>query len=216
MPRKCPPGGICFENITIIVLIVLFISCAYFFYLKASVKVKSDSRQDQPQLQPARNSSFNMFMPQSMMSMMPVMMGGGGGDERGDVLMNPYQPPLRDDNRMIGLGMAINVPTQMRGGFGDTSYRQVGILTRMGHVEMILPLMGRPVFSNRDKWNFYTMSDISNVVKLPIRTRSGRDCTSEYGCDNLSSGEIVRVEGYRDDFKVTSYDNQALRYIPFL
>ena len=209
MPKRCPPGVICFENITIIVLVVLFISCAYFIFLRSSVK--SYSRQDQQQQQqPVRNSSFNMFMPQSMMSMMPVMLGGGGG---GDVLTNPYQPPLRNDDRMLGI--PINMPTQMRGG-GDTSYRQVGILTRMGHVEMILPLMGRPVFSNRDKWNFYTMSDSSNVVKLPIRTRSGRDCTSEYGCDNLSSGEIVRVEGYRDDFKVTSYDNQTLRYIPFL
>ena len=80
---------------------------------------------------------------------------------------------------------------------------------------MILPLMGRPLFTNRDKWNFYTMSDKSNMIKLPI-TNKGRSCTSEYGCDNLYNGDTVYVEGYNDAFKVTVYDNQIMRYIPFL
>jgi hypothetical protein len=133
-----------------------------------------------------------------------------------DVLMNPYKAPLRDDRiypRGSGdpRGMPINVPTQTN----DSSYRQVGILTRMNGAEMILPLMGRPLFTNRDKWNFYTMSDKSNMIKLPI-TNKGRSCTNEYGCDNLYNGDTVYVEGYNDAFKVTVYDNQIMRYIPFL
>jgi hypothetical protein len=137
-----------------------------------------------------------------------------------DVLMNPYQAPLRNDRYFPSLGgafggdprgMPINVPTQSV----DSAYRQVGILTRLNGPEMILPLMGRPLFSNRDKWNFYTMSDKNNMIKLPV-TNKGRSCTNEYGCDNLYNGDTVYVEGYNDAFKVTVYDNQVMRYIPFL
>ena len=80
---------------------------------------------------------------------------------------------------------------------------------------MILPLMGRPLFSNRDKWNFYTMSDKNNMIKLPV-TVKGKSATNEYGVDNLYNGDTVYVEGYNDAFKVTVYDNQVQRYIPFL
>jgi hypothetical protein len=107
--------------------------------------------------------------------------------------------------------MPINIPTQSV----DSSYRQVGLLTRLNGAEMILPLMGKPLFTNRDKWNFYTMSDKSNMIKLPI-TNKGRSCTNEYGCDNLYNGDTVYVEGYNDAFKVTVYDSQIMRYIPFL
>ena len=121
--------------------------------------------------------------------------------------MNPYEPPLRDDNyiRMMPPVM----PTI------DTNFRQVGILTRIKGNETILPLMGRPIFNNRDKWNFYTMSDKNNMIKLPVNSK-GKSCMAEYGCDNLYTGDIVHVDGYNDAFKVTSYDNQVMRYLPFL
>ena len=132
-----------------------------------------------------------------------------------NVLMNPYDAPLRDDRYIQSVGgfLPINVPTQSV----DTNYRQVGILTRVKgkEKETILPLMGRPLFTNRDKWNFYTMNDSNNAVKLPIIFK-GRSCTSEYGCDNLYSGDVVFVEGYNEAFKVTAYDNQVMRYIPFI
>jgi len=80
---------------------------------------------------------------------------------------------------------------------------------------MILPLMGRPLITNRDKWNYYTMTDKSAMIKLPI-TSKGRSCTNEYGCDSLYNGDTVLVEGYGDAFRVTMYDNQVMRYIPYL
>ena len=137
-----------------------------------------------------------------------------------DVLLNPYQAPLRDDRIFQGglyrnnpdiRGIPINIATQSV----DTNYRQVGILTRINGGEMILPLLGRPLLTNRDKWNFYTMSDKNNIVKLPV-THKGKSCTNEYGCDNLYNGDTVYVEGYNDAFKVTMYDNQVMKYIPFL
>ncbi len=86
-------------------------------------------------------------------------------------------------------------------------------MTRQGGREQILPLMGRPLEPRRDKWNFYTMAGNAAQVKLPVSSR-GKNCTSEYGCDDLSTGDIVDVEGYGANFKVTMYENEAPRYLP--
>ncbi len=135
-----------------------------------------------------------------------------------DVFFDIYKAPLRDDRCFTGGGdirgaVPINVSTQS---CDDAKYRQLGILTRYGGKdETILPLMGRPLFSKRDKWNFYTLNDKNNMIKLPVKVK-GKSGTSEYGCDNVYSGDIVFVEGYNDAFKVTTYDNDIVRYLPSL
>jgi hypothetical protein len=140
-----------------------------------------------------------------------------------DVLMNPYVPPLRDERYFIPevvpirRGMIpINVSTNP--GAVDTNYRQMGILTPLHNSskkDKILPLMGRPLLVNRDKWQYYTMSDQNNSVKLPI-IHKGRSCTNEYGCDQLYNGDRVYVEGYNQAFKITIYENDVIKYIPYL
>lgn len=122
-----------------------------------------------------------------------------------DVLLNPYSSPLRD-NRYLPINVSTNIQAV------NTNYRQIGILTR-GNT--ILPLMGKPLFTNRDKWNFYTMNDKNNMIKLPLSNK-GRSCTNEYGCDNIYNGDTVYVEGYNDTFKATIYDNQVIEYIPYI
>jgi hypothetical protein len=149
---------------------------------------------------------------QSHPSMFQTRANYGVSNAPEDVLLNPYVPPLRDDRTMnmdIRGPVAINVSTQ---GTGNAAYRQVGILTRINGPETILPLMGRPLFRNRDKWQFYTISEKSNFIKLPISVK-GRSCTNEYGCDNVYNGDTVYVEGYNDAFKVTAYDNSVMQYL---
>jgi|LakMenE01Jun11ns_1017448.scaffolds.fasta_scaffold9913269_3 hypothetical protein len=208
MPKRCMPGVICIENVTITLTLIIIGSGILFLnlynkkdnWLREKIIIKENNY--------ASNYGNNSeYMPQP---------GFSYSNNPDDVLMNPYKAPLRDDRffpRGSGdpRGIPINIPTQSV----DSSYRQVGLLTRLNGAEMILPLMGRPLFTNRDKWNFYTMSDKSNMIKLPI-TNKGRSCTNEYGCDNLYNGDTVYVEGYNDAFKVTVYDNQIMRYIPFL
>jgi hypothetical protein len=213
MSKRCPPGVLCIENITVIIIVIIFAILILF------LNWKSNPQQPQPIREKVIikerenvNQPFSMFNLSSIFSR-PNYSYSTIPD---DVLMNPYEPPLRDDRyiRMpldIRGGVPINIPTQSV----DTTYRQVGLLTRMNGSETILPLMGRPLFTNRDKWNFYTMSDKNNSVKLPISNK-GRSCTNEYGCDNLYNGDSVYVEGYNDAFKVTVYDNQIMRYLPFL
>tara|TARA_Y100000741_G_scaffold359973_1_gene341463 strand:+ start:26 stop:571 length:546 start_codon:yes stop_codon:yes gene_type:complete len=131
-----------------------------------------------------------------------------------DILLNPYAEPNRNDAPHLNFetnGIPINIKTQGC----DAEYRQIGILTRTNGDETILPLMGRPLISNRDKWQFYTINDKNNSIKLPIIYKN-MSCTCEYGCDNLYENDIVNVKGYNDTFKVSVYDNNTLKYIPYI
>tara|TARA_B100001094_G_C18146481_1_gene781042 strand:+ start:933 stop:1478 length:546 start_codon:yes stop_codon:yes gene_type:complete len=149
-------------------------------------------------------------------SLNPIQKYRGPRYDKKDVLLDKHAPPEKDGEyyppeEKHPKGLPINIKT--RG--ANVDYRQLGILTRMNGEEMILPLMGKPLYSNRSKWQYYTMTDNNNIVKLPISS-NGRSCTDEYGCDELSNGDTVYVEGYNDMFKITVYDNKYFQYIPFL
>lgn len=218
--RRCPPGVFCIENVTIIFICVIFLIIGIVIYYRSS-RTGYGNRD--------RSIVINNSMPSSMFAPRK-----GHGD---DVFFDIYQPPLRDDRYLTGGaldirgpvfngstslvsaprasaprgGMRINVSTQ---GTDDSEFRQIGILTPVsGNEERILPLMGRPLFTRRDKWNFYTLNDKNNMIKLPVKVR-GQSGTSEYGCDNVYNGDTVYVEGYKEAFKVTAYDNNVTRYLP--
>ncbi len=199
MAKSCPPGVICIENTTILMMFISIGITIYALNYIFSKKKSIHSSNDSPNI--ILETSIH---PQNRISQIR------------DLIRDPYEPPLRDEriyvnNSLDPRGMPINIPTQSF----DTTYRQVGILTRENGNETILPLMGRPLFANRNKWNYYTISDSNNMVKLPI-TYKGRSCTGEYGCDDLYNGDSVYVEGYNDAFKATIYDNDINRYIPFI
>ena len=171
---------------------------------------------------PSASSMSMQSMPSVSMSPSLLMMSSRAANS--DVLEDPYAPPLRNDSYFGGIGgigggqnmmmpMAAGVPINIRtqGPPANTNYRQVGLLTRINGKETILPLMGRPLQKNRDKWQFYTMSDKNNSVKLPISFKK-KSCTSEYGCDNIYNGDTVYVEGYKDAFQATIYDNAVMEY----
>ena len=150
--------------------------------------------------------------------------GHGYTNNPQDVLLNPYTPPVNMANMpqtstpishpYVPPGhIPVNVSTNI--GQRQTNYTQVGILTPSGGNDKILALMGRQLHTSRQKWQYYTISDNNNSVKLPV-VKNGRSCTNEYGCDELMSGDSVYVEGYNDAFKVTIYENSQPRYIPFL
>jgi hypothetical protein len=75
--------------------------------------------------------------------------------------------------------------------------------------------MGRPVNTSRDYWQYYTMSDQNNSIKLPI-LKNGKSATNEYGCPKIYSDDIVVVEGYNQGFRATLYDSDTVRYISFI
>lgn len=201
---KCLPNMFCIRNTTIFFIVILSAIGIYFFYSNYLKMATAP-----PSMQTAPPSMTPLFMMSSRAN--------------SDILEDPYAPPLRNDSYFGGINaggqntmmmpMAAGVPINIRtqGPPINTNYRQVGLLTRINGKETILPLMGRPLQRNRDKWQFYTMSDKNNSVKLPISFKK-KSCTGEYGCDNIYNGDTVYVEGYKDAFQATIYDNAVMEY----
>lgn len=198
MGKKCIPGLICVENMTLFLLTMIFIVVVYLYYKQYAVE----------------NPSGNTYI------VLPNQLTTGLNtiDSRNappDTINNPYVPPVKDGTyfrRDSGdpRGLPVNIQTRA---VNDT-YQQMGILTRKND-ELILPLMGRQLTAGNYHWQYYTMTTTGNMnTKLPI-SMNGKSCTGEYGCDSLSNGDIVYVEGYSDTFRVTLYENSTFNYIPY-
>ncbi len=132
-------------------------------------------------------------------------------------LHDPLLAPERSNPRMSPfsinvseVGIPINEPTR-----GETGpYQQVGYLQAEG--EKILPLFGRQVYPGSHKWTYYTSTDQYNQIKVPVEINN-KNCTGEYGCDEISDDSEVFVPAYPNrSFKATIYNLDAPRYIPFV
>lgn len=193
MAKKCIPGLICIENMTLFVLVLLSISVGYLYYVQFA--------------KPTKNSmALPIFDQTTIVSSL-------------DQNASLYTPPLKTIDIRGPVGIPVNIKTST----ADTPYRQIGILTknvRSGNERsdpLILPLFGRNLLNGRDKWQYYTVSNSGGAsfnAKLPLSV-NGRSCTGEYGCDGVYNGDTVYVEGYEDTFRATIYENASLNYIPF-
>ena len=213
--KKCPPGVICVENITLFLLIIILLVLAVFIYTNSQSKQNiTINETDHIRVNTDRSivSGSNWFpnwLPSWPYTNLP-----------GDPLINPYAPPLRDERYFVtNPGVVGTVPINVSTNIGavDTNYRQMGILTPLNGTtqDNILPLMGRPLFTNRDKWQYYTISNQHNNVKLPISFK-GRSALNDYGVDQIYDGDTVYVEGYNDAYKATVYENNTIKYLPFV
>lgn len=234
MAKKCIPGVMCVENLTLFLIIFVIILCGYVLY---TLNKESSSSSTIRQIQVA--------------GLAPVletpMIAGISTRSSPNVILDPLGPPLRNDGVyfprdsaeyrgipivsspivsspivsspiVMGIkeriGLPINIETR---GLGF-DYTQIGILTRKVDKgdDLILPLMGRKIQAGVDKWQYYTTSNTGTMpTKLPIKVK-GRDCSSEYGCDCVYDGDNVDVSGYNDVFKVQTYGNSKFTYIPYV
>jgi hypothetical protein len=201
--KKCPPGVICVENVTLCLLFIILLVLGFFIYmnLKQNINVNTNNIIK-------RDGLFSNFLPSWPYTNLQK-----------DVLLNPYDAPYKDERYFVQNiplnSVPINVSTNV--GAVDTTYRQMGIMTPLNGAskDNILPLMGRPLFTNRDKWQYYTISNQHNNVKLPISFK-GRSALNDYGVDKIYNGDTIYVEGYNDAFKVTIYENDTIKYLPFI
>ena len=219
MTGKCPPGVICIENMTVTLVFLSILTVVFLFYFinNNSNNTKNNDQNINYNIDIKRENNNNSNPNISNLTGLFPRPSFSFSNINNDVLMNPYQPPVRDDRifQMDYTNSSNKVPINIQTQSVDTNYRQIGILTRIGGKETILPLMGKPLITNRDRWNFYTLSETNNMIKLPI-TFKNRRCMNEQGCDNIYNGDIVYVEGYNDAFKVTAYDNNVIRYLPYI
>ena len=215
--KKCPNGVICIENLTMFFLVIAIILVFYVIYsslFKQKIEINNNTHSNE-KIVVKENSGYG-FGSWFGIPNYPY------NNLANDVLLNPYAAPLRDERYLIPQAnfvppgrVPINISTNV--GAVDTSYRQVGILTPTNGTskDNVLPLMGRPVFSNRDMWQYYCISNQHNNVKLPIRV-NGKNASNEYGVNKLFGGDVVYVEGANEPYKTTIYENDVIKYLPFI
>ena len=175
----------CIENINLVFIIIslcilLFIS--YMYVKQLIIKQQND-------LMYIKKNNYEVSLPNNNIIV-----------EEKNVFNDPYMPPIKHNHYLKN-----NIITQYNSHY-NFDYKQIGILNRQNGKETILPLFGRPLHSNRNKWQYYSMTDKNHMVKIPI-SKNGKSCTNEYGCNELYDGDLVHAEGYNDIFKITIYDN---------
>ena len=218
--KRCPPGVICIENVTIFFIIVILFCIGYYMYLRVSKQGHNKYKEEinvSTVIQERPNMSSGYFgfgmEPNYPYNNLPK-----------NILENPYAAPLKDERYFVSQSasasayippnsMPINVSTSAV----DTTYRQLGILTPLNgsSKDNILTLMGRPLFTRRSKFNYYTISNQHNNVKLPISV-NGRSGLSEVGVDEIFNGDTVYVEGTNEAYKVTIYESETIKYLPVI
>jgi hypothetical protein len=202
MAKKCAPGVICIENVTLVLLIILVLVALYIWYITDLLPSKKQYSSMNTHLNTTNNAPI----------LLPI-------SSKQDMFNDPYKPPLKNNMYHPGdssdvRGIPVNIETRGL----PTSYQQIGILNRTNDAsgDMILPLMGKRTMAGRDKWQYYTVSGSGNLnTRLPISV-NGKNCTGEYGCDEVYNGDVVYVEGYNDTFRATIYENGTFQYIPLL
>ena len=211
--KKCPPGVICVENVTLLLLFIILLVLVTFIYSNSnskSVTINNDINKED-----SNNSGWlNNFLPSWPYNNLPRDL-----HLPRDVLLDPYAAPYRDERYLVPNPIRNMVPINVSTNVGsvDTTYRQMGIITPLNGAskDNILSLMGRPLFTNRDKWQYYTISNQHNNVKLPI-TFKGKSALNDYGVDKIFDGDTIYVEGYNEAFRVTVYENDTIKYLPFV
>jgi hypothetical protein len=193
---RCPPGVFCISDglgttiIVILVVAALFMLYAMFFLRPQSPTIIMP-RQQAPQT-----------------TVIPIK----GGDSRYDMAPQPLRdwmaPPEFPPRGGIA-SIPINIPTQ---GLPE-SFQSVGVVNVD---DKILPLYGRRTAGGGgDRWNYYTRTDTYNPVPIPVRFQK-RDCMDDVGCNEILSGEEVKVEVMNKKGKTSMYRYDGPKYIPGL
>jgi hypothetical protein len=211
MAKKCIPGVICLENVSIFFIFVILALLIYIWNMRNNV---------------ARDKVYVVNSTPNIHQQQPAIIAPlASVSTRNDPFNDPYTPPLksnsyyfpRDSSDIRGMPPIQNIPVQLNTCSFNSGYTQIGILTRnMSNDNMILPLFGRISCNRRDKWQYYTISNTGNLnTKLPIRF-NGANCTSENGCNEMNNNDNVYVEGYKDTFTATIYETGAFAYNPHI
>jgi len=199
---KCPPGVICLSEGLGTILLVLG-GVAIMLFLFATFFTRHISQQMSEQMP--------QQIPQQMqpIAQQPTIINMRGGDSRYDRAPQPlrdWMAPPEFPPRGGLTSLPINIPTQ---GLPE-SFQSVGIIN-VG--EQVLPLYGRRTTGGSDRWNYYTRTDTYNPVPIPVRFQK-RDCMDDVGCQEILSGENVKIEALNKEGKTNIYRFDGPKYIP--
>jgi len=195
---KCPPGVFCISSglgttltIILVVALLFFLYAAFFLRPQAPTIIMPRAPREAPQT-----------------TVIPIK----GGDSRYDMAPQPLRdwmaPPEFPPRGGIA-SIPINIPTQ---GLPE-SFQSVGVVNVD---DKILPLYGRRTAGGGgDRWNYYTRTDTYNPVPIPVRFQK-RDCMDDVGCNEILSGEEIKVEVMNKPGRTSMYRYDGPKYIPGL
>lgn len=207
MPRgSCPPGVLCMSNSLLITLLAIALTGIVVLYY---LKNETSRTFHQTQLSSTQELALQPELPRRPPTVVNVV--NQGGDDRYTMAPQPlrswYAPPEFPPRGGIA-SIPINIPTQ---GLPE-SFQSMGMI----HVDgKMLPLFGRRTVGSSDRYNYYTRTDTYNPIPIPLKYQK-RDCMDDVGCNELYSGEDVKLEGTGQNGKVTLYKIDGPKYIPGL
>uniref|UniRef100_A0A6C0E5A2 Uncharacterized protein n=1 Tax=viral metagenome TaxID=1070528 RepID=A0A6C0E5A2_9ZZZZ len=177
MPRKCPRGFICTDGTTVALVVVLVAAAV----IAAMYTMRPQMQKQQPIIV-VKQEAQREYQPQPQ-----------------------PQPMFPEPIRRLGIPDFVGRRT-----LGPIV--QVGILTAEGGSansaapdRTILPLFGRELDSRRSRWNYYTRTDGTNPVQVPVRV-ANRVCDDDTnGCNEVYSGDTVHVPVLGRSFTTTIY-----------
>jgi hypothetical protein len=91
----------------------------------------------------------------------------------------------------------------------------LGVLTSLSDSKIVIPLYGRRTHQRSQVWNYYTLTNGYHSIQISVSNKN-KDCTHEYGCNEIYSDELVYVPAYNENFRALMYKTDAPRYIPYL
>uniref|UniRef100_A0A6C0DE94 Uncharacterized protein n=1 Tax=viral metagenome TaxID=1070528 RepID=A0A6C0DE94_9ZZZZ len=193
---RCPPGVFCLSDGLGTVLLTLFVILVVALLAAIFYRITSPASPIMISSPPAQQAASTTII-------------NKGGDSRYDRAPQPLRDWMSTPEFPPRGGLTslpINIPTQ---GLPE-SFQSVGIIN-VG--EQVLPLYGRRTAGGRDRWNYYTRTDTYNPVPVPVQFQR-RDCMDDVGCNEIMSGEDVKIEALRKEGKTNIYRFDGPKYIP--
>ena len=186
---KCPPGILCLSgNLTTVIAIILGVALLFVMFS-------------------VFNKSPTIIIPPAP-SAPSVISRGESRYDRAPQPLRDWMMPAEYPPRGGIASIPINIPTQ---GLPE-SFQSVGLVNVDGAV---WPLYGRRTAGGSDRWNYYTRTDSFNPVPIPIRFQK-RDCIDDIGCQEVLSGEQVKIEVVGKEGTARMYRFDGPKYIPGL
>jgi hypothetical protein len=189
MPRRCPPGMVCFPD-TFSVISWPSVTLILIFIVTVGLVAWS-----------LRTTSIPQYVPQYIPQQpAPVQVSVKSGDDR----YSRAPEAERDWNtgpdlsRIPPSSAPFNIPTQ---GLPE-NYQSMGVV-KTGDGKL-LPLYGRRSISSRERYNYYTRTDSYNPIPIPVQMQ-GRDCQDQVGCPELYNGDSVKLSATNETGEVTIY-----------
>lgn len=182
--RTCPPGVFCVSDTFFLLLIIVGILLVIGWFMKSP--------------------NPTIILPPATTT---VVQGQGDGrfSQAPQPLRDWMAPPEFPPRGGIAT-IPINIPTQ---GLPE-SFQSVG-LVKVG--DQLLPLYGRRTMNGSDRWNYYTRTDSYNPIPLPVQFQK-RDCMDGVGCQEIISGDPVKIDGLQKEGKANIYRFDGPKYIP--